>query len=421
MKTSYIKTRISFILIIVSFFVLPFPANAREATMNLFGADNDTIKVSLLTCSPGKRIYELYGHTGIRVNIPARRFDAVYHYGVFSFNTPHFTYRFVKGETDYSIGIMPYYDFVSMYAERGSEVRELPLNLTAEETQRLFKALNINALPSNAVYRYSFLYDNCATRPRDIIARNVDGYLVYSPQAVFPTYRDMIHYSTRSYPWMTFGIDLLLGKEVDCRVDFVATPFLPTATETLLAEASVEEPGGALRPLATGEPKVVLKSSAVPTEPSIFTTLLTPWVVNLVLLLAVLCVTVVELRRGKHCKILDTLLFAIFGTTGVLIYFLLLFSEHPAVSSNYNALWLHPFWYVAAAAIWINKAGKFLYYYHFINFALVLGLILAFAFIPQKINTACIPLMVILLVRSFAYIAVEKGAFRKAPAIKTDE
>lgn len=383
---------------------------------------NDTIKVSLLTCSAGKRIYELYGHTGIRVNIPARNFDIVYHYGVFSFDTPHFTYRFVKGETDYSIGVMPYYDFVSMYAARGSNVSELPLNLTAVETRKLFRALNINTMPTNAVYRYSFMYDNCATRPRDIIARNVDGTLVYSSQSEFPTFRDMIHGATRSYPWMTFGIDLVLGQEVDSRVDYVATPFLPAVTEAILSSAIIEEPDGTMRPLASSGPTVTVKvSDGSNTHKSFLATVFTPWVVNTLLLLLVLTLSAAEIRRGKHNKPLDTVLFAIFGTVGVLIYFLLLFSEHPAVSSNYNAIWLHPLWYAAAVAIWIPKARKFLYCYHFINFALVLALMAGFAFISQKINTACLPLMIMLFVRSFTYVAVEKGAFRKASDTKTDE
>lgn len=400
---------------------LPCTAAGTASAMRA-GADNDSIRVSLLTCSPGSRIYELYGHTGIRVNIPARNFDVVYHYGVFSFRTPHFTYRFVKGETDYSIGIMTYIDFVSMYAERGSGVTELPLNLTHGEKRNLFRALNINALPSNAVYRYSFLYDNCATRPRDMISRNVDGILVYSPQAVFPTFREMIHASTASYPWMTFGIDLVLGGEVDCRVDFVATPFLPAVTETLLAGAAIEGPDGSSRPLATGEPVAVVEPSPAVSGGGRFAALFTPWSVNVLLFILVLSITVGELRRGKHCRVLDTLLYAVFGTLGLLIYFLLLFSEHPAVSSNYNALWLHPFWYVIAVAVWFKKAGRFLYFYHFINFALVLGLVAGFAYIPQKINAACLPLMAILLVRSFAYVAVEKGAFRrKTPDTVTDE
>lgn len=383
---------------------------------------SDTIKVSLLTCSAGTRIYELYGHTGIRVNIPARNFDIVYHYGVFSFDTPHFTYRFVKGETDYSIGVMPYYDFVSMYAARGSNISELPLNLTAGETRNLFRALNINTMPSNAVYRYSFMYDNCATRPRDIIARNVDGTLVYSSQSEFPTYRDMIHGATRSYPWMTFGIDLVLGSEVDSRVDYVATPFFPAITEEIMSSAIIEEPDGTMRPLATSRPTVTVKvSEGGDTHKSFWSVVFTPWVVNTLLLLLVLTISVAEIRRGKHNKLLDTVLFAIFGTVGVLIYFLLLFSEHPAVSPNYNAIWLHPVWYVVAIAVWIPKARKFLYYCHFINFVLVLALIAGFAFIPQKINTACLPLMIMLLSRSFTYMAVAKGTFRKDSDTKTDE
>ena len=96
------------------------------------------ISVSLLTVSPGNQIYEKFGHTGIRIQIPSKKFDGVYHYGLFSFEDPNFEYRFVKGETDYMIGLMHYHDFLTMYAIRGSSVRELPINLTNEEALNLF-------------------------------------------------------------------------------------------------------------------------------------------------------------------------------------------------------------------------------------------------------------------------------------------
>ena len=40
----------------------------------------DSIKVSLLTCSPGERSFELFGHTGIRVQGPEKDMDIVFHY-----------------------------------------------------------------------------------------------------------------------------------------------------------------------------------------------------------------------------------------------------------------------------------------------------------------------------------------------------
>ena len=68
----------------------------------------DNIKVSLMTCAPGTEIYALFGHTALRYEDKARGEDWVFNYGMFSFNTPHFIYRFVKGETDYELGVTRY-------------------------------------------------------------------------------------------------------------------------------------------------------------------------------------------------------------------------------------------------------------------------------------------------------------------------
>ena len=37
-----------------------------------------------------------------------KRQDWVFNYGMFSCNTPRFIYRFVKGETDYELGVTRY-------------------------------------------------------------------------------------------------------------------------------------------------------------------------------------------------------------------------------------------------------------------------------------------------------------------------
>ena len=65
----------------------------------------DSLRISLLTCWPGPEVYELFGHTGLRVQrISAEQpFDVVFNYGLFDFSTPHFVYRFTKGETDYCV------------------------------------------------------------------------------------------------------------------------------------------------------------------------------------------------------------------------------------------------------------------------------------------------------------------------------
>jgi hypothetical protein len=54
------------------------------------------VRVSLLTCEPGEETYEQYGHTAIRYEDSSRGMDVVFNYGMFSFNAPHFVWRFIQ-------------------------------------------------------------------------------------------------------------------------------------------------------------------------------------------------------------------------------------------------------------------------------------------------------------------------------------
>lgn len=363
------------------------------------------ISVSLLTVSPGNQIYEKFGHTGIRIQIPSKKFDGVYHYGLFSFEDPNFEYRFVKGETDYMIGLMHYHDFLTMYAIRGSSVRELPINLTNEEALNLFEALQINMLPENATYRYSFLYDNCATRPLDIIFKNIKGNIILDTEGIeLPTFRELIHECTQQNKWLTFGLDLILGGEVDEKISLPDRPFLPHITEQILHSTKVDREG-AIEKLTT-EPRLVLKEKTKVEDRTIADSV-NPNTFTLILLLVVILISIIEYKKSRHYMIVDTIIYLVCGVLGILVYFLLIFSEHPAVSSNINAMWLHPIWLIMIPILWIRKAQKFLYYYHFINFALLMLYLIAIVFVKQEIPMASILLVLVLLIRTIKYMAIE--------------
>ena len=91
-------------------------------------AQSDSINAYLLTCEPGKAIYELYGHTAIWIEDAGNGTDVVFNYGLFDFNTPHFVWRFTLGKTDYILGYTRLRSFLREYSERGSEVFAQPLN-----------------------------------------------------------------------------------------------------------------------------------------------------------------------------------------------------------------------------------------------------------------------------------------------------
>lgn len=146
------------LLTIICLVLLPLLALAQQnSTDNTAPAENDSVVVSLLTCTPGNLVYELYGHTAIRVReVGARQSDWVFNYGTFSFNQPHFMWRFMLGETDYELGVVPYYLFYESYVREGRGIDEQVLNLTPAEAKKLVDALSKNLEPENATYRYNF-------------------------------------------------------------------------------------------------------------------------------------------------------------------------------------------------------------------------------------------------------------------------
>ena len=75
------------------------------AFITTYGAVSDTI-ISFVNFYPGPDIYELEGHSVLRIQLPDN--DIAISYGTYDFEQPNFVYRFVKGETDYWVTAVPW-------------------------------------------------------------------------------------------------------------------------------------------------------------------------------------------------------------------------------------------------------------------------------------------------------------------------
>lgn len=80
------------------------------------------------------------------------------------------------------MGIVPFDYFCDEYRSEGRWVYQQELNLTNEEKAEMRRAFDNNFLPENRTYRYNYFYDNCTTRPRDIIIDNIKGQLYFLAQ-----------------------------------------------------------------------------------------------------------------------------------------------------------------------------------------------------------------------------------------------
>ena len=362
-------------------------------------ATEDSIRFSLLTCGAGEEIYSLFGHTAIRYENFTRGIDAVFNYGIFSFNTPNFILRFTLGETDYQLGVTSYKQFAYEYTWTGRDVWQQTLNLNAEEKKKLLALLEENYLPQNRIYRYNFFYDNCATRPRDQIERAVQGTLEYADDMTsFQTgisFRDIVHQYTIGHSWARFGIDLCLGSQADKDITRRQMMFAPFYLKDFLAKAQLKNAQGMERPLVSSEDHIIQSPQQTSTEeaPS-------PLQTAFLLFTIVTIATAYGIYRRKSLWLLDLLLFLAAGVAGCILAFLASFSQHPAVSPNYLLFLFHPLhllclpWMIKR----VRKKEKSIYMWA--NITVLTFFILLWRIIPQEFNLAVLPLALSLWIRS---------------------
>ncbi len=158
------------------YIVLTFLLSVVNVTAGAQSMSNaDSIQISLLTCSPGKEVWAQYGHTAIRYYDKESGEDLAINYGIFSLDQTYFIPRFVLGMTDYRMGVQPMDIFLAQYSYEGRGVVEQVLNLSAEDKEIIYKALQENMKPENVVYRYNYFFDNCTTRARDMLANSTSN------------------------------------------------------------------------------------------------------------------------------------------------------------------------------------------------------------------------------------------------------
>lgn len=298
----------------------------------------DSVEVSLLTCQPHEEIYSLYGHTALRYHDLKRNEDWAFNYGIFNFHAPHFVLRFVFGLTDYELGVIPTDIFKQEYRRFGSQVTEQVLNLTNEEKHAIHKALYENYRPENRVYRYNYFYDNCTTRARDMVERNINGHVRYQDNPDYePTYREMVRECTMAHPWATWGNDFLLGIKADLKTDQRQQEFLPNNLLHDFARAQIIRTDGRYVPLVKETRQIV--PSGVQIVEQDFP--LTPTECAIILLIISLLVFAYEWKKRRTVKWWDILLMTMQGLMG-LVLFVMIFSQHPTTSINLQILLFNP-------------------------------------------------------------------------------
>ena len=365
-------------------------------------------EISLVTCYPGSRNYELYGHTMIRVQIEGQ--DLLFNYGIFNFKQSGFIYRFVKGDCDYSLAAYPMQYLTQGYEDR--KIVEQVLDLDDAQKVDIISFLWNNVQPENAVYRYGWAYNNCATKPRDIIENAVGGSLEYgNPKRGEATFRSIMAYFDKNYPWQQFGIDMVLGYDLDHKLDYREQMFSPIILMEAMADATQERDGKRIPVVKATNILVEGGDEGAVLGPTPM--VLTPMFVLTLLLVIVLALTIKERLGKRHYRWLDSVVFGVYGLVGVLVAFLTFVSSHYGTSSNLHIVWLHPLLLLPAIMEWIKRMRPLVAIIHVVNALLIVLLAAGWYWLPQSGNMALVPMAGISLIRSVNYvIALKRGCVK---------
>ena len=286
-------------------------------------------------------MYSVFGHTAIRVNDPARGQDITYGWGGFRFAENNFYVKFLRGTLPYYIDAYDMNLMVYAYKAENRTIREQVLNLSAAQKQRLLRVLETNMLPQNRTYQYKFFYDNCASRPRDIVDKACDDSLTVPSKTRMTgkSYRDWMNDYLGGKPWAKLGMNLAIGQPADEQTDGWHAMYLPSNVHDQMGQATLRQANGQIVPLVAIDRTLFEASKTFRQElPFIFD----PEVVFALLGIAVAFLTARRYQRGRVDRWLDRLLFAFSGFWGWFLLLLWVGTDHGVTAWNPTLLYLMP-------------------------------------------------------------------------------
>lgn len=356
--------------------------------------DSCNLRISLLTCGPGNELYSTFGHTAIRVRDSAKGYDVVYNYGTFDDSDPYFYLKFTRGIMRYALSAENFRDFMQEYLDEKRSVIEQSLDLSCKEKIQMLDALEDNLKESNRYYNYHFYLDNCTTRAKDVIKKISSQHYYFKNILPLkaPSYRELIHIylDSADQPWSKFGIDFLLGSHLDEKVGNEQSMFLP---DYLMK--GLDSIGGLDRPLVYR--KQIILAAGEKKETGL--NLLTPMI--FFTLLSVVFIALSFSKNKVATAILyyfDLAFFLFIGLMGMLLVFVWLGRVDAVCRNNYNLLWAFPTH--AVVVFWIRRKKTWVVNYFRLTALISLLLLAVWAWLPQQLNNASLPLVILILVRS---------------------
>ncbi|MDR1574994.1 MAG: DUF4105 domain-containing protein [Treponema sp.] len=323
------------------------------------GGEELTLRIAVM--GPGTELYFWWGHIALMIDDARSGESLFYDYGLFSFDTDHFFTNFALGRLFYRCGVSPSDRNIAGYINTNRDVTFYTLDLPPEKRAEVRDFAERNVLPENRNYFYHHFRDNCATRIRDIIDLAVDGRFRerFGEAPGRFTLRQHVRRHTWFSPFFDWLLNFLMGQDIDTPITIWEEMFLPAEIGNRIEDFSYVDSEGVTRKLVSGVETVYRSQGrsrvlAVPRR---------QWPRELAFSLAVSaligCFFLLEAKNRRAGRILaglsQSLAGLFFGGVGLVLFFMMFFTDHDYTYHNANLFFANPL-LIAAVPLGIRYA-----------------------------------------------------------------
>ena len=337
---------------------------------------DDEIKFSVVTIGPYEsELYSAFGHSGIRYVDKKNNIDHFYNYGIFDFNQPNFYLNFLNGKLLYMVAKYDYRTAEKYYINEDRYIKEQVLDLNESEKILLYNILEQNIRPENRTYLYNYVYDNCATKIRDVLDNVYGESLSFTSEPEKKSFRQLMDLYLEKNKWGDLGIDICLGPEIDYNVSFDEEMFLPDYLFKGIENA-----------VRDGDKNIVSKTNIINLQKEDFQSYsLSPHYIFLIFFIISIYLSFRQVKYGIKYFIFDSIYLMVSGIIGCLLVYLWFFTDHLS-SYNFNIVWAMPFNIIISILILVNPNSSLVKWYMFLYSVLLFSLLILWNWIPQNLN-----------------------------------
>ena len=337
---------------------------------------NDEIKFSIITIGPYEsELYSAFGHSGIRYVDKKNNIDHFYNYGIFDFNQPNFYVNFLNGKLLYMVAKYDYRTAEKYYINEDRYIKEQVLDLNESEKILLYNILEQNIRPENRTYLYNYVYNNCATKIRDVLNNVYGENLSFTPKPEKKSFRELMDLYLEKNKWGDLGIDICLGPEIDYDVSFDEEMFLPDYLFKGIENA-----------VRDGDKNIISKTNIINLQKEDFQSYsLSPQYIFLIFFIISIYLSFRQVKYGIKYFVFDSIYLMVSGIIGCLLVYLWFFTDHLS-SYNFNIVWAMPFNIIISILILVNPNSSLVKWYMFLYSVLLFSLMILWNWIPQNLN-----------------------------------